>query len=93
LGCGVSVVVGECASGEGDADGEGASDCDVGNRTSGGGEVSTLDGLITAMHDCLCGCGDRCAGWLADREALLEFAEMRWGSRYTFEWYLGAFDE
>ena len=50
--------------------------------------MSGIDGLTTAMHDTLCGCGARCAGWENDKAALLAFAEERWGSPYTFERYL-----
>ena len=51
--------------------------------------MTTLDGLITAMHDTLCGCGGRCQGWHDDKAALLAFAQQRWGTPHPFEHYLG----
>ena len=38
-----------------------------------------LDTVVTFLHDSMCGCGERCHGWVEDRRALVEFSETRWG--------------
>lgn len=48
-----------------------------------------IDKLITRMHDCMCQCGERCNGWLQDREVLLEWIKERYGSVYVLESSLG----
>ena len=52
--------------------------------------MSGVNDLVTAMHDTLCACGARCHGWHADKAALLEFVEQRWGTAGPFEYYLEA---